>query len=196
MGSLAVILSLCTVVAVGIVYFFTDNIILSLLVLAVGLALAFYLDKKWRLDEAKDRVKDADVENRKRILESFNKLKDYKEQIDRQHQGVMSSAVDNIYDTSNHILHDNSIDLKFVQQVGLYIPRINKILDTYLLKSADTVFKSQSQEFMVRTSDVFTKLLTASGSQDVKEAESLMQALEETYRQHGFSSKDDGGNLS
>jgi len=164
--------------------------------LAVGLALAFYLDKKWRLDEAKDRVKDADVENRKRILESFNKLKDYKEQIDRQHQVVMSSAVDNIYDTSNHILHDNSIDLKFVQQVGLYIPRINKILDTYLLKSADTVFKSQSQEFMVRTSDVFTKLLTASGSQDVKEAESLMQALEETYRQHGFSSKDDGGNLS
>lgn len=196
MGSLAVILSLCTVVAVGIVYFFTDNLLLSLVVLTVGLTLAFYLDKKWRLEEAKDRVKDVDIKNRKKVLEDFSKLRGYKEQIDRRHQGIMASAVDNIYDVSNHILHDDGIDLKFVLQVGLYIPRINKILDTYLLKSADMAFKSQSQEFMVRTSDVFTKLLTASGSQDMKEAESLMQALDETYRLHGLSSKDDGGNLS
>ncbi|MFT4104636.1 MAG: hypothetical protein QM657_02665 [Lacrimispora sp.] len=195
MGSLAVILSLCTVAAVGIVYFFTDSILLSLLVLAVGLALALYLDKKWRLVEADNRINDTDIKNRKRILENFNKLKAYKEQIDRQHQGVMSGAVDNIYDVSNHILHDNSIDLKFVQQVGLYIPRINKILDTYLLKSADMAFKNESQEFMVRTSEAFTRLLTASGGQDMKEAESLMRALDETYRSHGLLSKDDGGNL-
>ncbi len=195
MGSLAVILSLCTVAAVGIVYFFTDSIMLSLAVLAIGLGLALYLDKKWRLIEANDKVNNADIISRKKILEDFNKLKAFKEQIDRQHQGIMSSAVDNIYDVSHHILHDSSIDLKFVQQVGLYIPRINKILDTYLLKSADMTFKNESQEFMVRTSDAFTRLLTASGGQDMKEAESLMRALDETYRSHGLLSKDDGGNL-
>ena len=196
MGSLAIILSLCTVVAVGIVYFFTDNIILSLLVLIAGLVLAFYLDKKWRLEEATGKVKDSDIKNSKKTLEDLSRLKGYKEQLDRQQQGVMSSAVNNIYDVSNHILHDNGIDARFVFQVGLYIPRINKILDTYLLKSADVAFKRQSQEFMVRTSDAFTRLLTASGSQDMKEAESLMQALEETYRQHGLSTKDDRGNIS
>lgn len=197
MGSLAVVLSLCTVVAVAIVYYFTDNILLSLLILAIGLFLSMYLDKKWRLDLAKAKVAETDGKNRARILKDLEQLKEYKMQIDRLDNETMSSAVRNIYDVSYHILHDDDdVDLKFINQVGLYLPRINKILDTYLAKSADSAFKTQSQEFMVRTSTAFRRLLKASGDSDMKEAESLMQALEETYRLHGHTNGDDRGSLS
>lgn len=194
MGSLAVVLSLCTVVAVGIVYFFTDNIILSLLILAVGLFLSMYLDKKWRLDLAKAKMVETDGKNIARILKELEQLKEHKMQIDRLDNETMSGAVRNIYDVSDHILHDDDdVDLKFINQVGLYLPRINKILDTYLAKSADSAFKNQSQEFMVRTSTAFRRLLKASGDSDMKEAESLMQALEETYRLHGHTMEMTGG---
>jgi len=195
MGSLAVILSLCTVAAVGLVFFFTDSLLLSLLVLAAGLGLTFYLDRRWRLDEAKEIISQGDMKNRDKILKDLKQLKYYKEQIDEQAKGAMAGAVDNIYAVSDLILHEEGMDLKFIHQVGLYIPRINKILDTYLLKSADPAFKNQSQEFMERTSEVFTRLLTATGSNDMKEAESIMQALEETYRMHGHSDREDRGNL-
>lgn len=195
MGSLAVVLSLCTVVAVGIVYFFTDNILLALLILAVGLFLAFHLDKKWRLDTAKTRMGEADDTNKTRILKDLEQLRKYKNQIVRLDNETMSSAVNNIYEVSEHILHDVEIDLKFINQVGLYLPRINKILDTYLDKSADFAFKHQSQEFMVRTSAAFRRLLKASGDSDMKEAEALMRALEETYRLHGHTNGDDKGGL-
>ncbi|MEL7623870.1 MAG: hypothetical protein AAGU12_09805 [Clostridiales bacterium] len=195
MSSLAVIISLCTVGAVGIVYFFTDNIALSLLVLACGLALAFYLDRKWRLEKAEDKVRDQDKKDREKVLEELDKLEDYKNQVDCQDQGAMVAAVDNIYQVSYHLLHDSEIDLSFIYQVGLYIPRINKILDTYLSKSADGSFKDQSREFMIRTSDAFSKLLAMSSVRDIKEAESLMQALDETYRLHGLANKDGGVTL-
>lgn len=196
MVSLAVILSLCTVVAVGIVYFFTDNLILSLLVLAVGLLLAFYLDKKWRLDAAKSKLADQDAEHRKAILNDLEQLRAHRDYVKRQGDEALYHTLHNIYDVSHHLLHDEDVDLKFVHQVGLYLPRINKIMDTYLSRSADQAFKAQSREFMMRTSEVFTRLLTASGNRDVKEAESLMQALDETYRSHGHIKKNDGGNLS
>jgi len=194
MGSLAVVLSICTVVAVGIVYFFTDNLHLSLLLLAVGLFLAIYLDKKWRLDSAKAKMAETDGKNKARILRELEQLQKYKLQVEQLDNYTMSGAVRNIYEVSYHILHeDDDIDLKFINQVGLYLPRINKILDTYLAKSADSAFKNQSQEFMLRTSTAFHRLLKASGDSDMKEAESLMQALEETYRLHGHG--DDKGSL-
>lgn len=196
MSSLAVVLALLTVVAVGIVYLFTDSFLFSLLVLAVGLALAFYLDKKWRLDDARSKMKELDTRDRQRILKDLAGLKKYQLDIGVKHRGAMSAAVDNIYDVSHHLLHDEEIDLKFVHQVGLYLPRINQILDTYLQRSADAAFKNQSQDFMIRTSEVFSRLLTASGNQDMKEAESLMQALEETYRSHGHLNREDRGDLS
>lgn len=195
MSSLAIILSLCTVAAVGIVYFFTDSLILSIIILALGIFLALYLDKKWRLDQADMRMKESYARSREQIMKDFNHLKNNQSRVQMQQRKTMTQAVDNIADISHHILMDSSIDVKFVHQLGLYIPRINKILDTYLLKSADAAFKQQSQEFMVHTSEVFSKLLTATGNQDMKEAEVLMQALEETYKSHGHSKKDDRGEL-
>lgn len=187
-------LSLCTIAAVGIVYYFTDSLLLTAFVLVVGLLVVRYFDRRLALAEAQDYVTEADIKSLNRIRASLDTFKTYKDRIAKDFPGVLGDAVNNIYDVSHHILYEKEPDLKFVHQVGIYLPRLNKIMDTFLAKSADGVFKTQAKDFLIETSSVFSRLLIASGNQDVKEAESLMQALEDTYKSHGHLKRNEGGN--
>lgn len=190
-----VILYLCTIAGVGIVYFATDNLLLAFIILIIGLLVAFYFNKRLELEEAQTAVHQRDIEHIALVRAQLSEFERYRNQISQNYPQALVDAANNIYDVAHHILYEEDMDLKFIHQVGLYLPRLNKIMEAFLAKSADFTFKKQTEDFLMKTSTVFSQLLTASGSKDMKEAESLMRALEDTYTSHGHLKQNEGGNI-